>query len=278
VKILNSSARLFIHLFATLIAISCNNTPADIPFPVSDNGYPQPVSKPLTFSAPKKLKWVIVKTGGIKLVKKKCDIDKLPTTLYDSAVFKPFSDPPIETHFSFDSLVSASFNLDSIPSIPLHFRTELLPPPVIVKATRLVPQTRSTLSMFQFDPHDWKGFIGKNIYCFMQDKNGLMWIATRQGFYRFDGQNMESFGSFSEGIASICEDNFGRIWFLEMGGMGMGMIDLAKGTISRFQEMIVPFHRYSRSKILKDDKGRIWVTGSTGLILIDPFSLSVKHL
>ena len=277
-KLLHSSARLLILLFATIIAVSCHNAPADIPFPVSDKGYPQPVGKPLAFSASKKLSWITVRTGRLKPVIKKFDFNDLPSAPSDSSGFEPFPEPPFETHFNFDSLPSASFNLDSIPSIPLHFKTELLPPPVIVRAPRLVPQTGSTLSIYQFDPHDWKDFLGKNIYCFLQDKNGLIWIGTRQGLYRYDGEQMELWGSFSEGITSLFEDGLGRIWYVEMGSMGMGMIDLASGTVSRFREMITSFHRFAKSKILKDDNGDIWVTGTAGLILIDPSHLSVKHL
>src|SRR5580700_9493221 len=94
-----SSARSFLLMVATIVAVSCNNTPADIPFPVADRGYPQPVSKPLAFSAPKKLNWVTLRTGRIKPVIKKFDINDLPSAPSDSSGLEPFLEAPVETHF-----------------------------------------------------------------------------------------------------------------------------------------------------------------------------------
>ena len=42
---------------------SCNSTVVDVPFPVADSGYPQPVTQPLVLSAPKKLNWHTLKKG-----------------------------------------------------------------------------------------------------------------------------------------------------------------------------------------------------------------------
>ena len=105
---------------------SCNNNNADIPFPAKEAGLAQPLSRPLKFSAAKKLNWVTTKTGAIKPDVKKLDIDALPATHYDSVDFRPFTKPPVETSFSFANLPSVPFNLEKLPSISLKLKTSIL--------------------------------------------------------------------------------------------------------------------------------------------------------
>ena len=112
---------------------SCNNRGSDIPFPKNDSVWAKPLSQPLQLTAPKKLNWVTVKTGGIHPTIKKLDIDALPSTPYDASGFKPFASAPKEVKFDFNALPSRAFNLDKIPSKPLHFKTSLMAPPVITK-------------------------------------------------------------------------------------------------------------------------------------------------
>jgi hypothetical protein len=87
--------------------------------------------QPLVFSAAKKLDWVTVKTGLIKPVVKKLDIDALPSTPYDAQGFKPFPKQPDEVRFDFNSLPDSPFNIDKTPSKSLKFKTILLAPPAL---------------------------------------------------------------------------------------------------------------------------------------------------
>src|SRR5580658_496769 len=103
-KVNSNYSLLILAIAAFFILTSCNNNVADIPFPISDSGYAQPIILPLQFSAPKKLNWVTIKTGAIKPEIKKLDLDALPSTPYDASGFKPFPKPPEEFHFDFSAL------------------------------------------------------------------------------------------------------------------------------------------------------------------------------
>ena len=62
--------RLFISSLAFIIFLSCNDS-QNIPFPKKELGYSQPVTVPLQLNLVKKLRWDIIKTGGIKPETKK---------------------------------------------------------------------------------------------------------------------------------------------------------------------------------------------------------------
>jgi len=251
---------------------SCNNQAVDIPFPVSDSGYPQPVSQPLKLTAPKKLSWVTIKTGRIIPAIKKLDIEALPSTPYDPSGFKPFAKPPEKVPFDFNALPDSVFNLDKIPSTPLHFKTYVLAPPTLVKSTPLSPKSGATMSV-----SDWGqslGLQGKNLFALFHDKNGLIWIATDKGIARFDGEYIQFYSM--PGVSDLIGDNQGRIWFINDGGIGM--LDTKTGRAVFSEEIYSPYPRLPR--MLLDDKGLIWISqvGSKGVDLIDPETQTFKRL
>ena len=77
-------------LIAALIVIAfaaCKNA-AEIPFP-DEPEFPQPITKPVQFSAEEKIVWSD-STTGVRPTVKKFDIDKLPSAFFDSSRFIPF--------------------------------------------------------------------------------------------------------------------------------------------------------------------------------------------
>src|SRR6185312_16644818 len=167
---------LMIAFIALLALASCNNHESDIPFPAKGNVWPQPVSQPLQLTAPKKINWVTVKTGGIHPTIKKLDIDALPHTPYDASGFKPFASAPEEVHFDFNALPTSPFNLDKIPSKPLHFKTSVMAPPVVTKVPPPSPRSGTPLSIYDIGAN--QGIRDNPILCFLKDKSGLIWIGT----------------------------------------------------------------------------------------------------
>ena len=123
--------RLLTIICTSVILFSCNNT-AEVPFPEKELGYSQPVTSPLQLGAAVKLKWEIAKSGGIKPVVKKLDIESLPSTTYDSLGFQPFTKTPEEVKFDFNSLPEKNIDLAALPSKSILFKTNLLPAPVSV--------------------------------------------------------------------------------------------------------------------------------------------------
>jgi signal transduction histidine kinase/DNA-binding response OmpR family regulator/ligand-binding sensor domain-containing protein len=259
--------------FSVIIFSSCSSRVVDIPFPVSDSGYPQPVVQPLKLTAAKKLDWITVKTGTIKPTVKKLDLSTLPSTPYDPSGFKPFPKPPVKTSFEMNSLRDSAFNLDSIPSKSLNLKTIILHTPVVSKAAAVSPKAGTTLSI-----SDWGGtlgFQGKSVLCLIKDRTGLIWIGTDKGLERYDGEYIQSY-QVSDGIAGLIEDNNGMIWAIN--DNGMGMIDTRKGIIKFTVDISTPYPRLP--KMIVDHKGRIWVNqlGSHGVDIVDPQSGTFKHL
>jgi signal transduction histidine kinase/CheY-like chemotaxis protein/ligand-binding sensor domain-containing protein len=259
-------------LITVVVLPSCNNPAVDVPFPVSDSGYPQPVAQPIQFSPAKKVNWVTVKTGKIIPTIKKLDIGTLPSTPYDPSGFKPFSKPPEVVRLDMNALPDSALNLTKIPSKSLKFRTSVLMVSATTKAGMLGPKSGATLSI-----SDWGqslGLGGSNIFGLLKDKAGLIWMGTNRGIFRFDGEFIQSYPVL--GATNLIEDRMGRIWYIN--DAGIGMMDIQKGLESFSNLIFNPFPRLTR--MILDDKGQIWVTqvGSRGAEIIDPETQSFKHL
>lgn len=64
------------------------------------------------------------------------------------------------------------------------------------------------------------GLSQSEVYTFLEDRNGFMWIGTLDGLNRFDGYSFETFNTDKKNpnsitnntIRSLAEDQYGRIW------------------------------------------------------------------
>ncbi len=73
------------------------------------------------------------------------------------------------------------------------------------------------------------GISQSEVYCFLQDSGGYMWIGTLDGLNRYDGYIVKSFqmseedtnGLIHNTIYSLAEDKFGRIWIGTAEGLNM---------------------------------------------------------
>ena len=268
---------LYLRLMSGMIflaLVSCNNQVADIPFPVSDSAYSQPVVQPLQLSAPKKLEWVQTKTGISQPLTRKLNLNSLPASPYDTNDLKPFPKAPVTVQFDFNHLPDTVLDFEKLPNQSLHFKTSILAPPVLFKAGLITPRTGTTLGISNIE--GGQGLPEKIIFCLMKDKNGFIWIGTEKGLYRYDGEYMQSYESFKEGVVNLIEDKQGRIWYIN--NSGIGMIDPQAGTISSSAEIYT--NRPALPKMILDVKGQIWLsrTIQRGVHIIDPQKLTYKHL
>ena len=84
----------------------------------------------------------------------------------------------------------------------------------------------TTYQFFGQNPHYFtidksKGLPSNSIYDIIQDKNGMLWLATNEGLCNFDGRKFSSFSSdvqVSKSGSNIVEDKFGRIWYCTFDG------------------------------------------------------------
>ncbi len=103
------------------------------------------------------------------------------------------------------------------------------------------------------------GLHSNTIYCTLQDRNGFMWIGSKDGLSRYDGNSFIKMRDLvkEEGIGgnvfAICEDIEGKIWFSTPDGIHiynpltghLQAIDMVSGT--------------SCFSIQADHKGKVWI-------------------
>ena len=267
--------RLAATTFTIVSFLSCSNS-GQIPFPEKELGYATPVTVPLKFSAEKKLIWDTASRGAVTPVIKKLDIDALPSIPYDSTGFRPLKGTPVETKFDFNLLPDTAFSLDDLPSKPLPFKTKLLPAPTVTKV--LPPSLRKGNPLALYDMGPAQGFPAKFVVALLKDKNGLLWISSGEGLFRYDGEHYQTIipGPISSPAVGMAEDNHGNIWSISF--ESIGMINPRKGTGSFTNMFKSPVNNLSR--IIKDESGRIWISKTTGnaVLIIDPVTQTFKQL
>ncbi|HUZ60372.1 MAG TPA: two-component regulator propeller domain-containing protein [Hanamia sp.] len=272
-----SCFKIVTSVLSIFIFLSCNNS-GNIPFPENELGYTQPVTVPLVFSATKKLKWDTSRKGGITPVIKKFDINVLPAFPFDSTGFKPFSQSPVEVHFDFDSLPQKDLNLDKLPSHPLDFKTKVLGPIPSNNASAPVMQKGKPLAIYDFGTP--QGMQAKLITTLFKDHNGLLWIGSSEGLFRYDGVHIQTFiqGSSNDApMNGITEDNEGNIWFIKR-GVSIGMIDRHKNTISYSNK--IGNNITGLYKMITDKSGNIWVYNQKdkAVSIINPAASTYKNI
>lgn len=108
-----------------------------------------------------------------------------------------------------------------------------------------------------------------------EDSRGVMWFATLDGLYRYDGKNFKSYQGddpqnqlSSNLIISIDEDSHGNIW-VGTGGNGIGMINLHNGNIINFSlKSLSKDNGWSEDvkTIMVDSQDNVWVGNISGVI------------
>jgi signal transduction histidine kinase/streptogramin lyase len=266
---------LFVAVLSAITFLSCNNA-ADIPFPEKEYSYAQPASEPLHFSAEKKLKWDTLASGKIGALVKKLDIDALPSERFDSTGFAPLNGAPVETKFDFARLPSKPFDLDKLPDSSFHFKTSLLLPPAITKT--ISPSMRKNNPLAIYDLGEAQGLPVKFVTSLLKDKNGLLWIGSGEGIFRYDGEYAQMVvpPPFVQAPLGMAQDSDGNIWFVDVGRIGL--INLTKGTVSYSTQFGTLVNNVC--KIIKDENGRLWLAKSSDkkVKVINPGNLTFKSI
>lgn len=268
---------LLLFLCITFMAASCNQS-SEAPEPEIFTAYPQPKTWPLEFTDPKPLHWDTLPNSRITPKVFPLDFSKLKSVSYDSNIFRPASAPPVVTSFDFGKLPSRHFDLDSVPSHPLKMTVTALPenlPSVKIQAPTQVPDTKLDLRI-------WQQIVGLKtiVYNIVKDKNGIFWLGTYTGIYRFDGTELTTVvpGVFVSGISF---DNEGNLWYLqyaEQNKTSIGKIDFRKRTMEGAPLNLIA--RNMSRKFNPDKKGRLWFGNfrNAGALVIDPGKMTYQVL
>jgi hypothetical protein len=205
---------------------NCRNE-GEIPFPDETDGYTAPATVPVQFGPSQKIAWP--EPASLTSVPGNFNFEKLPSIRFDSSGFAPFPKPPEESSFDWNKLPGSDFNYDSLPEIPLRFKTSVMPPPEIIKVNRPVLKNTPGEMIYDFG----EPLNGDFIRSMLKTKDGFTWISAGKGLYRYDGDNLflYTINELNADIFDMAEDKDGKIW-IATGGKGLFVIDFKNG-ISR---------------------------------------------
>ena len=112
------------------------------------------------------------------------------------------------------------------------------------------------------------------------DRQGVLWVASREGLFRYDGYNTRRFMPEDGNPASISdsdlrvlfEDDRGRLWIGSNTG-GLNMLDPGTGEFTRYRREEGNPQSLSYDSVYdiqSQPDGRLWVATQIGLNLLDP--------
>ena len=125
---------------------------------------------------------------------------------------------------------------------------------------------------YYFRTWDIRNGLSQNtVNAILQDRNGLMWMGTKDGLNRFDGHSFRVFKRENSGlgnnyITALHEATDGRIWIGTDGGVYV--YDPRKETFEPFRDSSI---KRAVTQISSDIQGHIWIASDEeGLFCYDP--------
>ncbi|HEY4800358.1 MAG TPA: two-component regulator propeller domain-containing protein, partial [Bacteroidia bacterium] len=124
------------------------------------------------------------------------------------------------------------------------------------------------------------GLPNNSVYSIYVDKNGIVWIGSKDGISRFDGvkflnMDMESMKIPGKDVNAIMQDEHGNLWF----GTGGGLAKYSgNGSITTYDEVEGLTHKEIKA-LAEDPFGNIWIgTNNGGLYRFDVFTDDKKKI
>ncbi len=118
------------------------------------------------------------------------------------------------------------------------------------------------------------GLLNNSVYSIFVDKNGIVWIGSKDGISRFDGSKflnitMETMKIPDKDVNAIIQDEKGNLWFGTGGGLARYSGD---GAITTFDEAEGLMHKEIKA-LAEDPFGNIWIgTNNGGLYRFNVFT------
>jgi len=267
------------------IAISsCTQKSESVPFPQNETEFSSPISQSLQFSEPQKIEWLVNdSTTFSPALVKKVDLSKLPSKPFYPDGFFPLKTPMEAIDFDFEQLPDTLIDFKGLPSKPIGFQTSIIDPPVRVQAG--LPKIRKNAAIGIFEFGEDQGLPGYLVSAMMEDRQGMLWIATDKGLCRFNGEYLEIYNFidsiFTGALATVLnmvEDDKGRIW-VYTAEKGLYVLDLKAGVVSNVVFSKQDFDFNTDCSMIMDNRGLIWLgTNRDGLYILDTTEDSFRHV
>ncbi len=128
------------------------------------------------------------------------------------------------------------------------------------------------------------GLSNARVTSIVKEKNGFVWIATKNGLNRYDGYDFKVFNKQNSSISSndisdLLIDKKGRLWVTTLGG-GVNIYNSEKNTFITYKSSVGDLNSLSSNQvntIFEDSRGRIWLGTENGLCLFNETSNSFKR-
>jgi signal transduction histidine kinase/ligand-binding sensor domain-containing protein len=254
-------------VMAIIAFVSCKQN-REVPFPSDESNFARPQSRSFSFSTPQQIIWKVTDPDSIKpLPVTHFNFNKLPSRPFDISEARPLRKPMSEANIDWHGVKDTVFKLKNLPTHKLKYRTVFTGTPKIVKAGVPTFKPGTTRGLMQLGPEMGMPAFSR---CFLQDADGLMWIGTDHGLYRYDGQTFKIYGA-EQGLtdlnlSSIIEDNQHNLWIA--GFNSVHVLNREAGFMRQVLDTLCGPEVYS---MMKDKHGNIWMTTRKyGIIIIDP--------
>src|SRR6478609_216353 len=251
-----STYQVILCIMVLLGLVSCNRN-REVPFPPGNSNFVRPQSRSFSFSKPEQIKWTITSPDSIKpLPVTHFNFNKIPSIPFDIGEAHPLLKPMTEADIDWNGVKDTVFNLKNLPTHKIKFKTILSGIPKIIKAgtPEFKPGTTRGIMLLGAD----MGMPAAS-RCFLQDAEGLMWIGTDKGLYRYDGQSLAIYGAeqglMDSNVFSIVEDNQHRLWI----ATGLSRVFVLNRETGLVSEVIDTFCKGGIINMMKDKQGNIWM-------------------
>lgn len=120
------------------------------------------------------------------------------------------------------------------------------------------------------------GLSNTRVTCIVREKNGFVWMGTKNGLNRYDGKSLKIYNKqnsdlSSNDIVDLYLDNGNNLWIATLGG-GLNRYDATTNTFEVFRfdaenELSIPSNQVNI--LFEDSKGRLWLGTENELALYD---------
>jgi signal transduction histidine kinase/ligand-binding sensor domain-containing protein len=241
-------------LFLVFLILGCNQQ-TEIPLPAEVDEFPAPTSSAIKFGAETSIKWTD-KPDRLGSVEAVFNYQRLPAVRFDTLGFEPLPTAPIQSPLNIDKLERHYMNYDSLPTIPLRFRTSYMGNGVMIPMSP--PKVRSKKSDIIYEIGG--PFNGSPVRKIYKARDGSTWIGARGKVYRYDGQTIWEYtvNGMSTNMRDMVEDKDGRLW-IATSQNGVFVLDLRAG-VSRQLSTSEGLPNNFCLSVIADHENRIWLT------------------
>ena len=140
--------------------------------------------------------------------------------------------------------------------------------PLFILAYLLISVTVFSQKYFFSNYSIKEGLAHSEIKDIVQDSSGYVWLGTKVGLSRFDGEKFINFskkdGLSDKGVSTICIDNNGSMWL----GHFFGGLSIYRDGV--FDKIQLDSIKSDITAIVQDSLGRVWIsTNGEGVFRID---------